>query len=215
MANNFAADAAGGLPNREWFESFLGQWKDKLSSIDFEGLSSKFADIFKSTASDFPKMAEKLLKGHLAKLAQELVSEFTPEDFGLTAEEILECEKNPAKTFELLTDIYTRRPDLIQKAIGRIGNRLQEKIRRGELSPEQIVAEAEELMKQFSENTALVELMENFRNAFGFGDDIETAREAGREGDARRNIVKERLRKKLAAKKAAGGGAGAGGGKKA
>ena len=55
-------------------------------------------------------------------------------------------------------------------------------------------------MKEFSENTAFVELMESFRGMFNFSD-METARKAGREGSARLSLVKERLKKKLDAKK--------------
>ena len=43
-------------------------------------------------------------------------------------------------------------------------------------------------------------MMESFRSTFGM-DDPDLAREAGRDGDARRNLVKERLRKKMDAKK--------------
>ena len=75
------------------------------------------------------------------------------------------------------------------------------RIKRGKIRPEQIAAEAEELKKEFTGNTAFVEMMESFRSTFGM-EDPDLAREAGQEGTARRNIVKERLRKKLEAKKA-------------
>ena len=55
-------------------------------------------------------------------------------------------------------------------------------------------------MKQFSENGAFVDMLGQFKNLFGM-EDMDLARQAGREGDARRNIVKERLRKKLEAKR--------------
>lgn len=186
---------------KDWSEEFLKTWKDKMSNMDFTGLSSKIADLMKNFGPDLlPKIPERLLKGHLAKLADELVKEFKPEDFGLSAEELAACEADPTKSFQLLTDIYTKKPEVLQKAIQRIANRLQEKVRRGELRPEQIAAEAEELMKEFSENGAFVSMLDGFRNIFGM-QDMDLAREAGREGDARRNIVKERLRKKLDAKR--------------
>jgi hypothetical protein len=78
----------------------------------------------------------------------------------------------------------------------------------GEIRPQEIVAEAEELMKTFSENPAFVEMMETFRSLFGM-EDMDVARSAGREGSARMAIVRERLRKKMEAKRAAAG-AGAG-----
>jgi hypothetical protein len=192
----------GEMPKmNEWTETFLNSWKEKLSGMDFDNLSKKLADMIAGMGpSSFPKMPDRLLKGHLAKLAEELIKEFKPEDFGLTEEELSACDSHPARAFELLTEVYTKKPHLLQKAIERIARRLQEKIKRGELRPEQIAAEAEELMKGFTENNAFTELMKNFKNVFSM-QDPEVARRAGRPEEARLNMVKERLRKKLDAKR--------------
>ena len=85
----------------------------------------------------------------------------------------------------------------------RIMKRLQDKIRRGEFKPQEIAKEAEELMKELTDNSSFKELLESLKDSFGFGDAEEGAdffRSAGREGDARRNIVRERLRKKFESK---------------
>jgi hypothetical protein len=195
-------DAAGN-PTAEWTAEFMETWKSKMSSMDFEGMSKKLAEILGGIGPDkMPKLPERFLKGHLAKLAEELVREFKPEDFGLSTEELKACDEDPGRAFHLLTEIYTKKPEVLQKAIQRIANRLQQKIARGEIRPEQIKLEAEELIKEFSGNGAFVEMMETFRNTFGM-DDPDLARDMGRDGDARRNMVKERLRKKMEAKKAA------------
>jgi hypothetical protein len=152
------------------------------------------------TSDKLPKLPEKFLKGHLAKLAEELVREFKPEDFGLSTEELAACDKDPSRAFTLLTEIYTKKPEVLQTAITRIASRLQEKVRRGEIRPDQIAAEAEELIKEFSGNGSFVEMMESFRSVFGM-EDPDLAREVGRDGDARRNLVKERLRKKMEARR--------------
>jgi hypothetical protein len=194
---------ADGLPPKmaEWTETFLNSWKEKLSGMDFDNMSKKLADMMANMGpASFPKLPDRLLKGHLAKLAEELIKEFSPEDFGLTAEELAACDTHPARAFELLTEVYTKKPHILQKAIERIAKRLQDKIRRGELRPEQIAAEAEELMKDFSENNAFTELMKSFKGSFGM-EDPEVARQAGRPEEARLNLVKERLRKKLDAKR--------------
>jgi hypothetical protein len=191
-----------GNPTQEWSENFLKDWKEKMGSMDFAGMSKKLADLIGNLTPDkMPKIPERLLKGHLARLAEDLVKEFKPEDFGLSTEELKACDSDPARAFTLLTDIYTKKPDILQKAIQRIAGRLQDKVRRGELRPEQIAAEAEELMKEFAGNSSFVELMESFRSTFGM-EDPDLARTVGREGEARRNIVKDRLRKKLEARKA-------------
>ena len=149
--------------------------------------------------SNFSKLPEKFMKGQLAKLCEELVREFKPEDFGLSEEELKKYESEPHKVFELITEIYTKKPELLQKAIQRISKRFQEKFEKGQLRPEQIVAEAEELMKEFSENKSFVELLEGFRSMFDMKD-MTTARKAGQEGSARLSLVKERLKKKLESK---------------
>jgi hypothetical protein len=186
---------------KAWSDEFLKTWREKMSSVDFNGLSSKIAEMMKTLGPDvLPKIPERLLKGHLAKLADELVREFKPEDFGLSTEELAACESDPAKSFQLLTDIYTKKPEVLQKAITRIAKRLQDKIKTGELRPEQIAAEAEELMKEFSDNNAFTSMLESFKSVFGM-EDPDLARSVGRDNDARRNIVKERLRKKLEEKR--------------
>lgn len=193
---------AEGNPTAEWTAQFLETWKSKMSSMDFEGMSKKLAEMLGGLGPDkMPKLPERFLKGHLMKLVEELVREFKPEDFGLSTEELKACDDEPGRAFQLLTDVYTKKPEVLQKAIQRIANRLQQKVARGEIRPDQIKLEAEELIKEFSGNGAFVEMMETFRNTFGM-DDPDLAREVGRDGDARRNLVKERLRKKMEAKKA-------------
>jgi hypothetical protein len=73
-----SADAADG---KGWMDEVMGNWKEKLGKIDFEGLLKKFSGIFsfgdeKATDASgggfkMPKLPEKFLKGQLAKLAEE------------------------------------------------------------------------------------------------------------------------------------------------
>ena len=199
-------------------EKIMKEWKDKLGSLDFENLTKNLFEKFTqagAAAGGMPgmsgipgmpdlsgfKLPEKFLKGHIAKLAEEIVSEFKPEDFGIDAATLERIEKEPSGAMQLLMNIYTNNPGLIQTAMKRIIKRLQEKFQKGQLSPEQIAAEAEELMKEFSGNTSFVELMEQFRNAFGMND-MKVASKVNKEHSARTNIVKERLRKRLEKKKA-------------
>ena len=218
-----------------WAEKLMEDWTTKMGGIDFEEISKKLLESFGSGlggmggakggfaaaaaaaaaaagggeagANPFGnfKLPEKFLKGHIAKLTEEIVSAFKPEDFGLDKETLEKLEREPGSAIQLLMSIYQNKPHLIQTAMKRIVKRLQEKFQNGSLSPEQIAAEAEELMKEFSTNDEFVKMMESFRNTFGMAD-MENAKRNNREGSARANIVKERLRKKLAeqnAKKAA------------
>lgn len=197
-----------------WMDKVMGDWKSKLSSMDFEGLLKKCSGLFGGGSSDkdpsgnpssgfkLPKLPEKFLKGQLAKLAEEIVKDIKAEDLGLTPEMMAECEASPSRAFELLLQVMTKNPAILQDTIKKIGKRLQQKIQSGSIRPQEIAKEAEELMKEFSENTEFVGMMDSFKSAFGF-EDMETARKTGNEGSARLSLVKERLRKKLAAKEAA------------
>jgi hypothetical protein len=201
-----------------WGDDFMNTWKDKMDGGMFAGLAEKMGKMFGEDGSNIPKLPEKFLKGHIAKLAEELVRDFKPEDFGFTPSEIASLEKDPARAFEMMMKMYTTKPDLIQKSIQKIGKRLQQKIASGQINPKQIAAEAEELLKTFTDNPAFSSLMESFRGMFGMGAgggdiDPDLLRSVGRENDARMSIVKERLRRKLEQKKAAAaGGSGAAGG---
>jgi hypothetical protein len=113
-----------------------------------------------------------------------------------------ECEKNPSRAFDILFQVFTNNPTIIQKTVQRIGKRLQQKIASGAIRPQEIAREAEELMKEFASNPSFVEMMEGIKSAFGF-EDMGLARAAGRESSARLAMVKERLRKKAADKGAA------------
>ena len=183
---------------KSWMEDIMGSWKDKLGSLDMEGLFKKFSGVFGSgmdtsgsSGFSMPKLPEKFLKGQLAKLAEEIVRDIKPEDLGFTPEMMAECEKSPSKSFDILLQVFTKNPAIIQSTIKKIGKRLQQKIQSGAIRPQEIAKEAEDM----------VGMMDSFKTAFGF-EDMDIARAAGKEGSARLNIVKERLRKKMEEKKA-------------
>jgi hypothetical protein len=209
-----AGFSEGGMPDGEtkaWMDDMMGQWKEKMDKVDFQGMFGKFAKIFgmgEGGAGDasggkfkMPELPKKFLKGHLAKLAEEIVRDIKPEDLGMTPEMVEECEKSPSRALTLLVQVFTKNPAVIQNTIKKIGNRLQQKVQTGQIRPQEIAKEAEELMKEFSSNPEFVEVMESLKSMFGF-EDMDMARQAGREGSARLSMVQQRLRKKLEAKKA-------------
>jgi len=195
-------------PSKSWMDSVMGDWKEKLGKVDFDGLLGKFSKMFGLGGGDvsgnkgftMPKLPERFMKGQLAKLAEEIVRDIKPEDLGLTPEIMAECEKSPSRAFDLLVQIFTKNPEMIQGMIKRIGKRLQQKVQSGAIRPQEIAKEAEELMKEFAGNADMVGMMESLKSAFGF-EDMDMARQAGREGSARLSAVRERLKKKLEAKK--------------
>ena len=184
-----AGEAAGGAAGGAGASSTSG-----LPS----GLPAGLEGLFEN---GFPKIPEKFLKGHMAKLAQEIVKDITPEDLGISKEMIEECEKDPSRAFDVLFKVFGSNPGNIQKIVQKIGKRLQQKITTGAIRPQEIAREAEELMKEFAGNSSFVDMMDGIKGAFGF-QDMDLARQAGREGSARLSMVKERLKKKASEKEA-------------
>ena len=147
------------------------------------------------------KIPERLMKGTIAKIVEEIVHEFKPEDFGITPE-MMET-KDPRAMFDYLQEIFTKKPDLLMSAGKKIAKKLQAKFASGAIKREEIITEVEELMKEFSGNSAFSELFGNLGEMLRSSE-----KESGNEGSARRREVQDRLRKKAAekaAKKAAGG----------
>jgi signal recognition particle subunit SEC65 len=201
-----------------WMDDMMNDMKNKLESVNFQEIIKKFMTFFKSSDENkktsenpsgfeklfengFPKIPEKFLKGHMAKLAQEIVKDITPEDLGINPEMVSECEKNPSRAFDILFQVFSSNPGSIQKVVQKIGKRLQQKIMSGAIRPQEIAREAEELMKEFADNSSFVDMMDGIKGAFGF-QDMDIAKAAGRESSARLSMVKERLKKKAAEKEA-------------
>jgi hypothetical protein len=204
-----------------WMDEAMNEMKKQLEGVDFQNIINKFMNFMKPNEGSgegekgtglpagleglfengFPKIPEKFLKGHLAKLAQEIVKDIKPSDLGISDEMIKECEKNPSRAFELLFQVFGSNPANIQNTVQKIGKRLQQKIMSGAIRPQEIAREAEELMKEFASNSNFVEMMEGIKGAFGF-EDMDLARQAGKEGSARLAMVRERLKKKASEKEA-------------
>ena len=213
-----------------WMDEAMDEMKKKLEGVDFQNIIKKFMTFFKpgdnidgsgnkEDSKDgaipgleglfehgFPKLPEKFLKGHMAKLAQEIVKDITPEDLGISAEMIAECEKNPSRAFDILFSVFGNNPAVIQKTVQKIGKRLQQKIVSGAIRPQEIAREAEELMKEFASNSSFVDMLSGLKQAFGF-EDMDMARQAGKEGSARLALVKQRMKKAMAEKEAKKSGA--------
>jgi hypothetical protein len=198
-ANSFSQDSF-----RSWADKFMNQWRGKMDRGEFDSFTERFSELFGSGTDRLPPFPEHLRKGKLVKLAEEIVKELKPEEFGLDEATIKQCESDPSKAFEILMNSTMRNPEKIQEAMKRIIKRLQEKFQKGQFNPQELAAEAEEMMKEFSGNPAFVQMMESMRKTFGF-EDPEAAAAAGRPESARLAIVKDRLRRKLAAKQAAAG----------
>ena len=163
-----------------------------------ESMKEKFGEAMGISGEGLPNIPERLFKGHIAKIAEELAKEFNPEDFGIPPE-MLESN-DTGKIFEYLQTVFTQKPEMLMAGAKRIANRIQEKLKRGEVKREDLIREAEELMGEFQNNPMFKEIFEQLgatlRGAEGLG-----GSNAGAPSE-RRRAVQERLRKKTEAKKA-------------
>jgi hypothetical protein len=141
------------------------------------------------------KIPEKLFKGHIARIVEELVKEFNPEDFGITEE--MMSSKDPKTIFTNLQDIFTKKPDLLMSAGQKIAKKLQAKFASGSIKREEIIAEVEELMKEFSDNDQFSELFGSLGEMLKSSD-----RSTGNEHSSRLREARERLRRKTAEREA-------------
>ncbi len=195
---------ADGEMNREWADNILRDWRTRLGGVDFKNISEKIMGIFGGAAGDnLPPLPERFLHGKLAKLAEDMVREIKPEDFGISEADIAACNDDPTRAFEILMQAATRNPEHLQRAMQKVAKKLQNKIQSGELKPQELAAEAEELMKEFQNHPMFVQMMQSFRDVFSF-EDPDLARSAGRDGEGRLALVRARLRKKMEAKKKSG-----------
>ncbi len=200
LMDSNAADMSGNEFTADWAKKMMDEMKSKMDGVDFAGLTEKIAKLFGGAAGTIPSLPEKFMKGQIAKLAEEIVKEFRVEDFGLDPAQLEAAGNDPTKALNMIMEVFMKNPQAMQGTIQKLTKKLQQKIQSGALRPNELVAEAEELMKTFSENPQFVELMESFRQTFGF-EDQELARSVGRDGDSRLSIARARLRAKLEKRK--------------
>ena len=194
-------DVNGSDWTESWAKKIMDDMKEKMGGMDFSSFGEKISKLF-SDESGFPKLPEQFMKGQIARLAEEIVKELNIEDFGISPEDVEATKKNPAKTFEIMMNLFTKNPTVLQGTVQKLSKKLQMKIQSGAIRPKELMAEAEELMKMFSDNPQFVEIMESFKRSFG-GREDEFERAAGRQPSGRMSLVKERLQKKLAERKKA------------
>ncbi len=203
MDSETTTDLSGNGWTENLAKKMMEDMKEKVKGVDFASLTEKFAKFFGSSAdgSNIPQIPEKFLKGQIAKLAEEIVKEFKIEDFGIDPKAMEAAGNDPSKALQMITEVFMKNPQAFQKTMLKLTKKLQQKVQSGSLRPQELVAEAEELMKTFSENPQFVEMMEGFRQAFGMAGHEDDLRASGNDGSARLSIARERLRKKLDAKK--------------
>jgi len=176
------------------FTGFFNGFKEAA-----ENLKEKFAEQTGISGEDLPPLPEKLFKGHIARIAEELAREFKPEDFGLSPDMLQ--SNDTASVFQYLQEIFTKNPEMLMKGAKKIATRIQEKLQKGQVRREDLIAEAEELMEDFKSNPMFSQIFEQLSSSLrgmkgaGGGSTDSTS--------SRRKDVQERLKKKLEEKRKA------------
>jgi len=182
------------------FSAMFAELEKMASSFGIKDLSGAAA----AAGAGF-KVPERLFKGHIARIVEELVKEFKPEDFGITEE--MMSAKDPKAIFTNLQEIFTKKPEMLMAAGQKIAKKLQAKFASGAIKREEIITEVEELMKEFSDNDQFSELFGSLGEMLKSSD-----RSTGNEHSSRLREARDRLRKKAAEKEARRAAAGAVGG---
>jgi hypothetical protein len=205
MDSTSASDLSGNGWTQDMAKKMMEDMKEKVKGIDFASLTDKFSKFFSSATGqgNIPQIPEKFLKGQIAKLAEEIVKEFKVEDFGIDPKAMEAAGNDPTKALNMISEVFMKNPQAFQKTMLKLTKKLQQKVQSGALRPKELVAEAEELMKTFSENPQFVEMMEGFRQAFGMAGHEDELRASGNNGSARLSLARERLRRTYEARKAA------------
>jgi hypothetical protein len=146
-----------------------------------------------------PEIPERLKKGHIARLAEEMAKQFNPADFGIDPA-VLEGD-NMEDVLRRLAELYQRDPSLLLGGAKRVADKIKTRILGGSLNREELVAEAQEFIALFKEHPLFKEAIDKFQGLVGEGGLAEMFG-GGNTGapSERRRAVQERLRKKLAAR---------------
>ena len=137
-----------------------------------------------------------LLEGHLGCLAKEIAEE--------TANE-MDIDLNDVSSVGDVFQKLFKNPGKLMKIVKKVGNKLDEKLKSGELKESELLKEAQELMKKMGKTPG----MKNMNNLFGqMGMPIgrktkinQNAFQAHMQRNIRQATMRERMKQKLEAKK--------------
>lgn len=194
-----AASEAGGASAAaaDMFEH-LKPMMEKLKTMlgGFMDISGGLPDM-----SSFPEIPERLRKGRIARLAEELAKQIDPAEFGIDPEALK--GSSIEDVLKRLAEMYQKDPTALIAGAKRVAEKIKTKITGGSLNREELLAEAQEFVALFKEHPLFKEAIAKFEGMMGGGGIAEMfGSMSGSAGapSARRSAVQERLRKKLAAR---------------
>jgi len=150
------------------------------------------------SAEDINENINSMIGGKLGKLAMELAEEASEE----LKEEFEDIELNPdgKKVFEKMI----KNPTKMMNIIKNIGNKLDEKIKSGEITESELLSESTELLQKFKNTAGMGDIQKIFSQFMGGGKGNKiniNAMESKLNQNMRHAKMKERMRNKIEAKR--------------
>lgn len=176
--------------------------------FDASGLAGMFSGAGAGGVSgempSFPEIPERLRKGRIARLAEDMAKQFDPADFGI--DPALLKGDNVEEVLRGLAEMYQRDPTKLIGGAKRVAEKIKRQIMGGSLDREALIAEAKEFVEIFRNHPTFKEAIAKFEGLVGEGGLAEmfggAAGGGGGASSDRLRAVQERLRKKLAAREA-------------
>uniref|UniRef100_A0A6C0HK62 Uncharacterized protein n=1 Tax=viral metagenome TaxID=1070528 RepID=A0A6C0HK62_9ZZZZ len=201
------------------FESFANTFTKNETDDTMEEMFEKMGSMFDTSSNEVPPQFDQnnmpdadnindhlkgLFGGKLGSLAKELMEELSEdisESFGIDANSVNE-NADPKEVFKNLI----RHPDKFLKIVQKINTKFQDKMKAGDLSQEDIMREAGDMLRKMKEmggnSKEMKEMFQNMASAMGGGKNTRVDTNAI-DRMMKMQSTKERLRSKLDKKKEA------------
>ena len=181
----------------EMFEESMKHMKplmEKLKGL----LGENFMDVSGFT---MPEIPERLRKGRIAKMAEDMAKQFDPADFGI--DPALLTGDNVEEILKRLAELYQRDPTLLISGAKRVADRIKKQIQGGSLNRDDLVAEAKEFIEIFKEHPMFKEMMGKVAGMGGLAEMFGAATSPTSEAAPSERLLaaRERLRRKMAERK--------------
>ena len=153
LSNNpfFNADD---LSNNPFFNA------DDLSNNPFGSFFSDLSNNF--TPEDMHSHISKLMKGNIGKLAEEIAKE-SLDDLGID----LDSSDNSPASADMLFKSLLKDPSKLMNIMNKIGNKIEGKVKSGEIDKDELLSEASELLKNMKNMPGMENMMKKMAKQHG------------------------------------------------
>jgi hypothetical protein len=192
-------ERTGEEAGKDFFEKMAKEFEQRSSSGGEEGENRNIPN-----PEDIHNHLKGLFEGKLGSLAKELIEELSEELKDTFNMEDMNATSNPKEVFAKMM----KNPEKFMKIVKKINERFQEKMKRGDISQEEIMKEAGDMLKKLKEmggnSKEMNDMFKNMAKSMGQPVGKNTKVDVNAMNRMMKsNDIKERLRAKMTAKKAA------------